>query len=153
MRISATVNDLSADLAALGSLGDQTMAEAARRLAGAMQAPLTARLLEALSQVAAELQAAVPDQRVELRLMGDEATLVVVPDVVPAATDVAPAAEAELDARITLRLPFQLKTRLEAASAQEGVSVNTYIVRALSARAQGDRSARLGRRLSGYGRS
>ena len=35
-------------------------------------------------------------------------------------------------ARITLRLPEQLKARVEDAAAREGFSVNTWLVRAVS---------------------
>jgi predicted HicB family RNase H-like nuclease len=59
----------------------------------------------------------------------------------------------DTETRITLRLPAQLKGRIEAASAREGLSVNSYIVRALSQQAKAPRGPRVGHRLSGYGRS
>jgi predicted HicB family RNase H-like nuclease len=57
-------------------------------------------------------------------------------------------------ARITLRLPESLKSRLEAAAAASGLSVNTWLVQALT-RAVEPRPASGGhrRRLTGYGRS
>ena len=62
----------------------------------------------------------------------------------------------DLSARITLRLPEGLKGQVEAAAAREGVSVNTWLVRAL-ARAVESRPRSgpggHGRRLTGYGRS
>jgi hypothetical protein len=152
VRISAAVADVAADLAALGALGDDTMAEAADRLAVAMQGPLTARLLELLGQAAAELQASEPLLRVEVRLVGDDAELVVVErEPQPEAGELEP--DADTDARITLRLSATLKTRVEAASAREGVSVNTWIVRILGQQARSQGRSWGGRRLTGYGRS
>jgi len=46
-----------------------------------------------------------------------------------------------------------LKMRIEAVSAREGVSVNTYIVRALGQQARTEPGNKGRRRLSGYGRS
>ena len=116
-----------------------------------MQGPLTARFLELLGQVAAELGASLPGHRVEVRLVGGDAELVVDAEVPSGPPETEP--EGEADARITLRLSAQLKARVEAASAREGVSVNTYIVRAMSQQARTWQGTRAGRRLSGYGRS
>jgi HicB family len=152
VNLSAAVGDMAADLAALGDLGDEAVAAAARKLAAAMEGPMTARLLEILGQVAAELNAAQPGGRVEVRLVGGDVELVLTdteppPDAAPAEPD------GELDARITLRLSSQLKARIEAASAREGVSVNTWIVRALGQHARPGSGLKGGRRLTGYGRT
>jgi len=143
---------MAQDLAALGALGDEATANAAQRLATAMHGPITARLLEALGQVATELGETLPDHRVAVRLVGGEV------DIVAEAERAAPPPEpepgTEADARITLRLSSDLKARIEAASAREGVSVNTYVVRALSQSASsGYQVQKSRRRLTGYGRS
>jgi hypothetical protein len=157
VRISSVVEELASDLAALGALGDDSMAAAASRLAQAMQGPFKARLLEVLAQAAAELAPVLGDDHVEVRLVGDDAQLVVFPHspAPPAPSGPVPEPDDEPEARITLRLPGQLKARVEMASAREGMSVNAYIVRALGqeARAEQARGPRLGRRISGYGRS
>ncbi|HTV11650.1 MAG TPA: toxin-antitoxin system HicB family antitoxin [Acidimicrobiales bacterium] len=150
MRISELVETIAADLASLGALGDDATAGAARRLAAAMQGPVTARLLDGLGQLADELGASLPDHSVELRLAGGSVQLVVVAKVHDEAPE--PETEGEADARITLRLSGQLKARVELASAREGVSVNTYIVRALSQQSRSDWAAKGRRRLTGYGR-
>jgi hypothetical protein len=113
-----------------------------------MQGPITARLLAVLGQLAAELSESLPEQTVEVRLLGDDAEL-----VVGTAGPSEPELEGDADARITLRLSGQLKARVEAASAREGMSVNSYIVRALNQQARPERVVRAGRRLTGYGRS
>ena len=65
-----------------------------------------------------------------------------------------PAADEPSAARLTLRLPERLKSELEAAAAREGVSVNTWLVRALAgAVSHATRPSRPGRRLVGYGRT
>ncbi len=153
MRIPDVVEGIASDLAALGALGDEATAEAARRLATAMQGPLTARLVEVLSQLAAELGAAMPEHRVEVRLVGSDAELVVDTQEPPEPETRAAEAESEADARITLRLPGHLKARIEAASARDGVSVNTYIVRALSHNPWMERGPKIGHRMKGHGRS
>jgi HicB family len=152
MNLSAVVADLTSDLAALGALGDETMADAASRLATAMEGPITARLLEILGQAAAELDAGQSKARVEVRLVGGDVELVVV-DTEAASESAETESEGDADARITLRLSSQLKARIEAASAREGVSVNTWIVRVLGQQSRRDSGFRAGRRLTGYGRS
>ena len=66
----------------------------------------------------------------------------------------APAVPAEdgLTARVTLRLPEALKRELEAAAAREGVSLNTWLVRALS-RSTAPAPRRTGKRLTGYAKN
>lgn len=56
-------------------------------------------------------------------------------------------------ARITLRLPESLKSRIDAAAAANGVSVNTWLVRALGRALETRTTTRGQRRLTGYGRS
>ncbi|MDA8299988.1 MAG: toxin-antitoxin system HicB family antitoxin [Actinomycetota bacterium] len=152
MRISEVAEAISADLAALGGLGDEATAGTARRLAAAMQAPVTARLFELLGQVAAELGAALPDRRVEVRLAGGDVQFVVEASPPQPLPEEEPGGEGT-GARITLRLPAQLKAKVEEASARDGLSLNAYIVRALSQQVRPAVGPRVGRRLSGYGRS
>ena len=63
-----------------------------------------------------------------------------------------PAADDGLTARITLRLPESLKATIEVAATREGVSVNTWLVRAL-ARGVAGPVHRSGKRLRGYAQS
>ena len=59
----------------------------------------------------------------------------------------------ELSARITLRLPESLKAAVEKAADREGVSTNTWLVRAI-ARATESRPTHVhGKRLTGYAQS
>jgi hypothetical protein len=59
-----------------------------------------------------------------------------------------------MTARITLRLPESLKASVEAAAANEGVSVNTWLVRALQRSVSGGGGGggfhRSGKRITGF---
>jgi predicted HicB family RNase H-like nuclease len=60
----------------------------------------------------------------------------------------------ELSARISLRLPESLKTAVEQAAAREGVSTNTWLVRAIARATESRTQAHsTGKRLTGYARS
>ena len=66
-------------------------------------------------------------------------------------TEAPPAPGDDLSARITLRLPEALKVQIEAVASSEGVSVNAWIVRALSRSLEPRRGrARSGNRLQGF---
>jgi HicB-like protein involved in pilus formation len=148
MELAPFVEALEADLAAVAALGDEATAEAARRLSAALRASTGLRLLDALGEAALELNAQLPAGRVEVRLAGQDPSLVYVDDAAAPA-----AADEGASARITLRLPESLKASLEAAAARDGVSVNTWLVRALARSVSTTATARPGNRLRGFGRS
>jgi hypothetical protein len=154
MELSSLAELIGGDIAALGRLGDEATAEAAGRIVGALGGPINARLLEVLSQVAAELDTQGQPAHVELRVIGSDARLVLITET-EEQPPVPQPGDGDTDARITLRLPAGLKTALESAAVAEGVSVNSYIVRRLSAQPnQSTRPHTFGRRrMSGYGRS
>ena len=64
-----------------------------------------------------------------------------------------PSSEDGLAARITLRLYDSLKRELEAAAAREGISLNAWLVRALSRSVASPPPRSRGNRLTGYGRN
>ena len=155
MKLQRHLDALKDDLDQLASLADETVAEAARRITTALESSVRVRLLDVLSEAAAELSAGIDGGHVEVRVAGGDPDLVFLEEE-PAA---APAAEPgeEFGARITLRLSESLKAQVEAAAARDGVSVNSWIVSTL-ARSAATESTRRGsgpgrRRLTGYGRS
>jgi HicB family len=150
MQLEPHVESLRAELARLAELGDENVATAAARLSEALGATISMRLLGLLSEAALEVSAQLPAGHVELRLAGEEPSLVYVAD--EAAAQPA-AAEDALTARITLRLPDSLKTSLEAAASQDGVSLNTWIVKALARGLTLAATSRIGSRLTGFGQS
>ena len=132
MQMAPHVQSIQSDLAAAASLGDDAIAEAGRRLSEAVESSLQLRLLDLLNQVAAEISSQLPSGHIELRLAGRDPELVFVEE-----QHAEPAAQAGpgddgLAARITLRLPESLKVSVELAAGSEGVSTNSWLVRAIT---------------------
>src|SRR5438876_3906251 len=151
MQLQRFVDALKADLTAVAELGDEETAEAAGRLVVTLQASLGLRLLDALSEAALELTEKLPSGHIEVRLTGPDPELVYVSEEPEA--PVAGAEEGQT-ARISLRLPEALKAAVEVAATREGVSVNTWIVRALSRLSSAaPPTTHSGNRLTGYARS
>jgi hypothetical protein len=149
MNLTLVIDSLRAELTAVAELGDERVGAVAQRLSDTLGSSLRLRLLDVLSQAALDLSSKLPSGHVEVRLAGQEPELVYV-----AGEEREPGgAGEELSARITLRLPESLKTAVETAAAGEGVSVNTWLVRALARAADGKPRIGPGRRLTGYGRS
>ena len=148
MELQRFVDALKADLSAVAELGDESTADVAGRLVLTLEASVGLRLLDALSEAALELNERLPSGHVEVRLAGQDPELVYVSD-----EPEAPVAgvEAAFTARISLRLPEALKTMVEEAAAREGVSVNTWIVRALSRTSSAAPAPQS--RLTGYAQS
>ena len=151
MQIDGYVQALREDLARVAAVGDESTARAAELLAVALESSLGRRLQEALAEAALELSGQLEEGRVEVRVAGGDPELVYVKETAPVHTE---ATDEASTARITLRLPDSLKSRLEAAAASSGLSLNTWLVQAL-ARAVEPRPSSGGhrRRLTGYGRS
>src|SRR5438067_9028932 len=151
MQVDGYVQALQEDLGRIASVGDESTARAAELLAVALESSLGRRLQEALAEAALELSAQLEQGRVEVRVAGGDPELVYVHDEPPAPAE---APDEVFSARITLRLPEGVKSRLEAAAAASGVSVNTWLVQALTRLLEPRKPAAGGRhRLTGYGRS
>ncbi|MFT4262343.1 MAG: YlcI/YnfO family protein, partial [Nocardioides sp.] len=117
--------------------GGPEIAEAADRLGAALDPAARLGLMEALSDAAAELSAALPDTTVRVVLDGRRLDFAVDYDE-PLVPEPAAAAQAEAEddgddsvARLTLRLPESVKTRAEELAARTGVSLNSWVVNAL----------------------
>jgi hypothetical protein len=149
MQLQRFVDALKADLTAVAELGDETTADAAGRLVVTLQASVGLRLLDALSEAVLELNEKLPSGHVEVRLAGPDPELVYVGDEPEAPVG---GGDEAYKARITLRLPEALKASIEVAASREGVSVNTWIVRALSRTSTAAPAAQSGNRLTGYAR-
>ncbi|MGO2740352.1 MAG: histidine kinase, partial [Cellulosimicrobium funkei] len=142
------VDDLQDRLAAAADAAGDDGRRLAERLTAPLDAAVRLVLLDALSAAAGEISAELATGSVDVRLRGGAPEFVVaVPAVapappealVPASTPAAPAGPAPADVeagattRTTLRLPDHLKTQAETAAARDGVSVNTWLVRAVAA--------------------
>ena len=150
MNVAAYVEALQQDLAAVAGIGDDAIAEAARRITAAMESSLRLRLMDALGEAAAELTNQLPDGHVEVRVAAVEPELVYVPE--PGAPP--PSSLEDLTARITLRLPETLKTIVDAAAQESGVSANTWLLLQITRCADPQRLTHQGGRgMTGYGQS
>jgi hypothetical protein len=118
-------------------------ARAAQRLIASLDDSVRLMLLDVLGAAAAEITRELAPGSVELRLRGSEPEFVVsTPAEAPApdASDAGPAEEPLTGdtggegavARINLRLPEQLKARVEQAAEKEGLSSNAWLVRAVA---------------------
>ena len=150
MQLTSTLDALQADLAAIASVGDETIAAAADRLAQALRGSLGMRLLDLLGEAALEVSAQLPSGHVEVRLAGQDPSLVYVPE---APAEAPQPADDGLTARITLRLPDSLKGAVEIAASREGISVNAWLVRALARSVSSGPPRGPGGRMTGYARS
>jgi hypothetical protein len=162
MELGQYVTDLQRQLVHAAENGtDETRAVAERLVAG-LDAAARLVLLDALSAAAGEITRDLAPGSVDLRLRGREIEFVVtLPSAAPENDDV-PAAPADLDdvstSRTTLRLPDALKVRVDEAAAADGLSVNTWLVRAVAAalqpkqRRSAQRTLRTGDSFAGWAR-
>jgi hypothetical protein len=146
MDVNQHVDALLSDLAAIAAIGDEAAEAAAQRLSQALRASAGLRLLDVLGEAALEISGQLPAGHVEVRLAGQEPSLVYVEHE---AEPTGISAEDGLSARITLRLPESLKAAVEAAAAREGLSVNSWVLRELK-RGVDVPKRRSGKRLTGF---
>ena len=136
MDLTPYLESLRADLAAAAAPGGPDTAKAAELLGHSLEASARLALLEVLSDAAAEITTRLHGPSVEVRLRGRQADLVV-NHAEPPHEEPGPAADGGGDlTRLTLRMPESLKTHVEQAAAAEGVSVNAWLVRAVTAAVQ-----------------
>ena len=160
MDLSPYVDDLRHRLVTAADAGGDDARALAERLTAPLDAAVRLVLLEALSAAAGEISAELAPGSVDVRLRGGDPEFVVaVPAAVAAATPVlgpasapptpagTPSSEVPAGAasppvvdsdasgttRTTLRLPDHLKAQVEVAAARDGLSVNTWLVRAVAA--------------------
>jgi len=148
MDIDGHIEALAADLATTAGLGDDVTLRVADQLSLALLPAFRLRVQDILAEAALELNEQLPNGHVELRLAGGDVGLAYVEDHGAAE----PAGDDAQAARITLRLPEGLKTRAESAAGAEGVSLNTWLVRATARALDRGRGGR-GRRITGYATS
>jgi hypothetical protein len=137
MDLTPYLETLRADLAAAAAPGGPETMRAAELLGHSLESSARLALLEALSDAAAEITTRLTDASVEVRLRGREADLVVNHTVTepPAAYSPEPVPDGGSGdlTRLTLRMAEALKTHVEQAAAAENISVNAWLVRAVTA--------------------
>jgi len=151
MELEPYVLDLQRHLSVAADAGGDASREVAERLTAPLEAATRLVLLEALSAAASEITRELAPGSVDVRLRGRDPEFVVAAAEHPEWADVAspaPAAPAPVDdiddaatSRTTLRLPDQLKARVDEAAAAEGISVNAWLVRAIAAALEAPKAA------------
>ena len=183
MELERYVNGLREQLEVASAAGGEEARALAARLTAPLDAAVRLTLLDALSVAAAEITRELAPGSVDLRLRGGEPEFVVSAPSAEIGRAVegggADASGAEQawgaggspsvsqsaageggQSRVNLRLPDQLKRRVEQAADRDGLSINAWLVRAAAAAVEraeaGGRvepdSPRGGRRFTGWGR-
>jgi hypothetical protein len=140
MELTPYLDILRNGLAVAAAAGGEQERAVAERLVAPLEANAQLALLRALSAAADEITTELAPGSVEVRLRGEEVGFAVTlaPEVMPSTVPVAAPAETSDDtegaavARINLRLPETLKSRVEHAAGQARMSVNSWLVRAVS---------------------
>ena len=140
MELEQYTSDLQRQLANAAENGSDDTRAVAERLAAGLDATARLVLLDVLSAAVGEITRELAPGSVDMRLRGREIDFVVTQPSTELDNDDVPAATADLDdastSRTTLRLPDALKVRVDEAAAADGLSVNTWLVRAVAAALQ-----------------
>lgn len=138
------VDNLRRELAVAAEAGGPDARALAERLTGVLEAATRLTLLEVLSAAADEITSELAPGSVEVRLRGGDPAFVVTPpqpgpssEGAAGGPETAPPAGPSIaeeggTARMTLRLPEHLKLRVEEVAGRQGISVNAWLVRAVS---------------------
>ncbi|MCJ0871778.1 toxin-antitoxin system HicB family antitoxin [Streptomyces sp. AP-93] len=169
MDLTPYVTTLRQELAVAAEAGGDEARKLAERLTAPLESATRLTLLNVLSAAMDEITLELAPGSVDVRLRGLDPEFVVTPAAAegrapaaePAAAayaePLAPHASAEGDeggtARVNLRLPAHLKARAEEAASREGLSVNAWLVRAVSAAVDGGARPRTTEKSQSVGQS
>lgn len=151
MDLTEHVESIRRQFATAADAGGEVAKAQAERLFGPLESAIRLAFQDVLVAAAEEITCELAPGSVELRLRGRGPEFVVsIPESEPHSEDeevrVSGLAPPERDegstARINLRLPEHLKSRVDEAAANEGLSTNTWMVRAMSAALERNSSAR-----------
>jgi hypothetical protein len=142
MDLRQYIDSIQSQLATAAEAGGDEARALAERLVAPLDAAIRLALQDVLAAAAEEITCELAPGSVELRLRGRDPEFVVTPPPVEMSSDDLPPGDnyrepAPVDgdgevSRINLRMPDQLKGRIEQAAASEGLSVNSWLVRAAS---------------------
>ena len=151
MDLTPYISRLREDLTAAASAGDEQTRQTAALLGAALEPAARLILMNALSDLAAEVTATLDDRVVEVRLDGRDVRVAVSsaagPNPDPGAAPPPPhgpgtGSFADMGgdiSRMTLRLLDQIKGQAERAAAEQGVSLNTWVSQAVQGALRGER--------------
>jgi hypothetical protein len=164
MDLTPYVDTLRRELAVAAEAGGKDAQELAERLTAPLESAMRLTLLNVLSAAMDEITRELAPGSVDVRLRGLEPDFVVVlpqreerfepldapaPVPVPVSTD----GDEGGTARVNLRLPAHLKSRAEDAAGREGLSVNAWLVRAVSAAVDGGNRPRVPEKSQAVGQN
>jgi hypothetical protein len=143
MDLTPYVDSVRQQLGVAAAAGGEEARELADRLTAPLEVALRLTLLEALSAAASEITLELAPTSVEVRLRGRDPEFVAagpalhraadeVPDTTPTTSPRWPDGDEGGTTRTTLRLPDHLKQRMEEAAGKQGLSVNSWLIRAVS---------------------
>ena len=165
MDLTPYVDTLRRELAVAAEAGGDEARELAERLTAPLESATRLTLLNVLSAAMDEITREPAPGSVDVRLRGLDPDFVVTPPAYgdapaePAAPVEPLRAPAPADgdeggtARVNLRLPAHLKARAEEAASREGLSVNAWLVRAVSAAVDGGTRPRTTEKTQSVGQS
>lgn len=150
MNLDPRVESIHRQLEIAAEAGGEDARALAERLVAPLDSTIRLTILEILAAAAEEITTELAPGSVELRLRGRDPEFVVTPPPAdpspedlggegsgPTVTGVGPHPAAEGDeaalSRINLRMPENLKARVEQAASSDGLSVNAWLVRAAAA--------------------
>jgi predicted transcriptional regulator len=162
MELERFVADLHRQLVATAQNGTDDTRAVAERLAAGLDSAARLVLLDVLSAAAGEITRDLAPGGVDVRLRGRDVEFVVSPPTSELEAEDRTAVTVDIDdvstSRTTLRLPDALKARVDEAAAADGLSVNTWLVRAVAAalaprrRRSAQRTLRTGDNFAGWAR-
>lgn len=163
MDLTPYIAMLREDLATAASAGDEQTQRTAAVLAAALEPAARLAIMNALSELAAEVTTALDDHVVEIRIEGRDVGVAVTRTDTDADRDTAgpPPPDPGGDiSRITLRMFEEIKSQAERAASQQGVSLNAWLSQAVQDALHGgwdrrrrerpDRRDRHGHRVRGW---
>ncbi|WP_351231648.1 hypothetical protein [Streptomyces sp. NPDC002133] len=166
MDLTPYVDTLRRELAVAAEAGGDQARELAERLTAPLESATRLTMLSVLSAAMDEITRDLAPGSVDVRLRGlDPDFVVTLPPTdggaraEPAAPVEPLAAQAPADgdeggtARVNLRLPAHLKARAEEAASREGLSVNAWLVRVVSAAVDGGTRPRTTEKTQTIGQS
>ncbi|MGW2283585.1 toxin-antitoxin system HicB family antitoxin [Streptomyces phaeochromogenes] len=168
MDLTPYVDSLRRELAVAAEAGGDEARELAERLTAPLESATRLIMLNVLSAATDEITRELAPGSVDVRLRGLDPDFVVTPPPTDGGVSAEPAepveplrapapAPADGDesgtARVNLRMPAHLKARAEEAATREGLSVNAWLVRAVSAAVDGGTRPRTTERTQTIGQS
>ncbi|MEV6606307.1 toxin-antitoxin system HicB family antitoxin [Kutzneria sp. NPDC051319] len=136
MDLSPYIATLREDLTTAAAAGDDNTRRTAAVLSAALEPAVRLAIMNALSDLAAEVTASLDDHVVSLRLDGRDVQVVVNATTSPSESDEPVAEETVFDptgdiSRITVRLMEELKAKAEQAASAQGQSLNAFVAQAV----------------------